>query len=100
MRRLLPVAVLVLVAACSGSFTHAAPAPTHATATRTPLVKPKPKPSFAVTTAVGAFTFVSVDGNLGCDIEPAYARCDPAHHSWDVPPQPSDCASGWGHGIE
>ena len=53
-----------------------------------------------VTVVTGAVEFRSADGNLGCDIESAYARCDPRARSWPLPPQPSDCASGWGHGIE
>ena len=58
------------------------------------------KPAFAVTNLSAAVKFTSADGNLGCDIESAYARCDPEHHAWPLPPQPSDCSSGWGHGIE
>ena len=95
MRRSL-LLLVVLVSACS-SHSSAAPKPTVAPTSPKPVVT---KPAFAVTNVSGAVKFVSADGNLGCDIESAYARCDPKHRDWRLPPQPSDCASGWGHGIE
>ena len=99
MRRSLLLAVLV-AGACSS---HSTSAPPPHTASPT-AVKPRPttssRPAFAVTRLTGPLKFVSADGNLGCDIESAYARCDPGHRAWSLPPQPSDCASGWGHGIE
>jgi hypothetical protein len=87
---------LLLVSACSShSSTAVRPSPTH------PAVSPvATKPAYAVTKLTAPLAFTSADGNLGCDIESAYARCDPEHRSWRLPPQPSDCASGWGHGIE
>jgi hypothetical protein len=97
MRRSLLLAA-VLAGACSSHSASTPPpqttAPTKSKASATP------RPAFAVTTLTAPVKFVSADGNLGCDIESAYARCDPAHRSWALPPQPSDCASGWGHGIE
>ena len=95
-----PVLVALLVAGCSsGSPVVHGPGPT--TVPTTAASKPPvTKPAFAVTILTGPLKFVSADGNLGCEIESAYARCDPAHRSWSLPPEPSDCASGWGHGIE
>ncbi|MCU1602858.1 MAG: hypothetical protein JWO22_3567 [Frankiales bacterium] len=90
--------VLVVSACSSSSVQHAGPTPSP-TPTKA-VTKPPVKPAFAVTAVSGAFAFRSADGNLGCDIESAYARCDPEHRDWKLPPQPSDCASGWGHGIE
>ena len=91
--------LLVLVGACSGSPSAGAPHPTTPAPART-TAAPATHPAFAVTTLDAATTFLSADGNLACDIESAYARCDPQHRDWPLPPQPSDCASGWGHGIE
>jgi len=89
---------LLLVSACSSHSTPAAaPSPTRSSAPPSPAPT---QPTYAVTALTAPLTFTSADGNLGCDIESAYARCDPAHRSWQLPPQPSDCASGWGHGIE
>lgn len=90
---------LLLVSACSGhSATAVRPSP------RAPVPTPaRPaatKPAYAVTRLSAPLAFTSADGNLGCDIESAYARCDPANRAWSLPPQPSDCFSGWGHGIE
>lgn len=98
MRRFL-LLLLLLAGACSSSSTpHAAP--TTPAATLPPRTSAPAKPAFAVTELPAATTFLSTDGNLACDIESAYARCDPKARSWPLPPQPSDCASGWGHGIE
>ena len=93
-----PFVLLLLVGACSSHSGTPQAAPT----TRAPATRPATSapPAFAVTTLADATTFLSPDGNLACDIESAYARCDPAHRDWALPPQPSDCASGWGHGIE
>lgn len=89
--------LVALLAGCSsGSAPHAAP-PSVAPTTAKPVVT---RPAFAVTVLAAPLKFVSADGNLGCTIESAYARCDPAHRAWRLPPEPSDCASGWGHGIE
>lgn len=89
-----------LVSACSsGSPSAVAPHPTTPAPTRATSA-PASQPAFAVTSLSGATTFLSADGNLACDIESAYARCDPKARDWPLPPQPSDCASGWGHGIE
>jgi hypothetical protein len=101
-RSLVPglVSGLLLVSACSSQSAVAhGPGPT-AVPTSVKPSPPKAKPAVAVTPLTGTLKFTSTDGNLGCDIESAYARCDPAHRSWPLPPQPSDCASGWGHGIE
>ncbi len=87
----------LLVSACSSGSPASAPTPTPVRTTAKPVVT---KPAFAVTVVSGAVKFTSADHNLGCDIESAYARCDPEHRDWGLPPQPSDCASGWGHGIE
>jgi hypothetical protein len=96
MRRSLLVAAL-LAGACSSPSTGTSP--TRTTAPTVPPTTAAP-PAFAVTRLPGPLKFVSADGNLGCEIESAYARCDPRHHAWPLPAQPSDCASGWGHGIE
>ena len=99
MRRYLLLLPL-LVAGCS-SASH--PTSPHVAATTRPPVGRPPaptRPAFAVTRLAAATTFTSADGNLACDLESAYARCDPTHRDWALPPQPSDCASGWGHGIE
>jgi hypothetical protein len=98
-RRSLVLGVL-LVSACSAQSSVAhGPRPTAVPTTLEPS-SPRTTPAFAVTALTGTLQFTSTDGNLGCDIESAYARCDPTHRSWPLPPQPSDCASGWGHGIE
>ncbi|MFN2537629.1 MAG: hypothetical protein ABR549_05690 [Mycobacteriales bacterium] len=97
MRRSLLLVALLAAGCSSQSADHGStvtPTSQAPTASRTAM------PAFAVTPLTGPLKFVSVDHNLGCDIESAYARCDPAHHAWPLPPQPSDCASGWGHGIE
>ena len=90
--------LLLLVGACSSK------APGEHLVVRTPSPEPTAPvataPAFAVTTLTAATTFLSADGNLACDLESAYARCDPRTRAWPLPPQPSDCASGWGHGIE
>jgi hypothetical protein len=93
---------LLLVSACSGHSATTATTTTAATPrTITAPTRPAPtQPTYAVTQLSAPLTFTSADGNLGCDIESAYARCDPAHRAWGLPPAPSDCASGWGHGIE
>ena len=101
---------LLLVSGCSShSPNAAAPSPTPATTRTSPSpaasrTTPAPpaatKPAYAVTPLSAPLKFASADGNLGCDIESAYARCDPEHRTWRLPPAPSDCASGWGHGIE
>ncbi|MDX6219914.1 MAG: hypothetical protein QOJ48_1595 [Frankiales bacterium] len=87
----------------SGCASHTAVAHGPGRTVAPTTVKPSPaksRPAFALTAVTGPLKFTSADGNLGCDIESAYARCDPAHRNWPVPGQPSDCASGWGHGIE
>jgi hypothetical protein len=99
MRRSLVLAALLTAGCSSGSVQHTGPSPVAPTTAR-PVVTSSPKPAFAVTILTGPLKFVSTDGNLGCEIESAYARCDPARRAWPLPPQPSDCASGWGHGIE
>jgi hypothetical protein len=102
MRRSLLLLVVLVGACSSGSPSAGGPHPTTPAATRTtaPATHPATHPAYAVTTLSAATTFLSADGNLACDIESAYARCDPKTRDWPLPPQPSDCASGWGHGIE
>jgi len=99
MRRSLLLLVL-LAAACSSGSSPARTAATTQPPTTAPAATKPAKPAFAVTSLSAATTFLSADGNLACDIESAYARCDPKDRAWPLPPQPSDCASGWGHGIE
>ena len=99
MRRL-AFPVLLLSAACGGGTTAqpAAPTPTPVVTTKAP--PPTKAPAFQVVTSASIQTFTSPDGNIGCDVEPAYARCDYVKHDFPLPPAPSDCSSGWGHGIE
>jgi hypothetical protein len=97
MRRCLLVAVLLAGACSSHATVTTAPTPTVAPTTARPVV---PRPAFAVTVLSAPLTFASADGNLTCDIESAYARCDPRSRAWATPAAPSDCFSGWGKGIE
>lgn len=98
--RLLLLSALLLTAACGGGTTAqpAAPTPTPVVTTRAPV--PTKAPAYQVVTATTNQTFTSPDGNLGCVVEPAYARCDFVKRDFALPPAPSDCSSGWGHGIE
>jgi len=61
---------------------------------------PTRTPAYQVVTATTDQMFTSPDLNLGCVVEPAYARCDYVKHDFALPPAPVDCSSGWGHGIE
>ena len=65
---------------------------TAVTVTQTPLPLP---------TIVGKETkFRTADGNVGCDLEPAYVLCNVVHRSFTPPKKPSDCFYTWGHAVE
>lgn len=95
---LLPV--LLLTAACGGGTIAHKPAPVPRPTPVTTTHTATPKPAFQVVTATSDQMFTSPDHNLGCVVEQAYARCDYVKHAFTIPPAPSDCSSGWGHGIE
>jgi hypothetical protein len=91
----LAVAVALLVAGCGGGTPgepSAAPTTTRPTATSSPLPAPtiEGKPAF----------FSTPDGNVACDLEPAYARCDVRSHTWTSPKKPADCHNRWGKAVE
>jgi hypothetical protein len=44
-------------------------------------------------------TFVSPSGNVGCVLDPDYARCDIVDRDWNPPPRPVDCEFDYGQGI-
>ena len=44
--------------------------------------------------------FRTADGNVGCDLEPAYVLCNVVHRSFTPPKKPSDCFYTWGHAVE
>ena len=92
--RLLPLAAVLLLAACgSGSGTTTQPAPT-----RTVVVT---HPAQPLPTVEGKPTSFSVPGgNVACDLEPAYVRCDARRHTWTAPKKPSDCHNRWGTAVE
>lgn len=92
--RVVPLALLLLVAACGGSGAEPSTPPTTIVpgATRTPLAAP---------TIEGEATFFSTpDGNVACEVQPAYARCDAKAHTWTAPKKPSDCHNKWGSAID
>lgn len=99
MRRLLLFALL-LTAACGGGTTAQPPATPPAAAATTKAPVPTKAPAYQVVTASTDQMFTSPDHNLGCVVEPAYARCDYVKHDFALPKAPADCSSGWGHGIE
>jgi hypothetical protein len=43
--------------------------------------------------------FVSPSGNVGCIIDPQFARCDISERDWSPPPRPADCEFDYGQGI-
>jgi len=91
--RLLPLAAVLLVAACGTSGTSTTPAPTHTvvvTHSAVPLPTIEGKPVL----------FSTPGGNVACDLEPAYARCDVRKHAWPTPKKPSDCHNTWGRAVQ
>jgi hypothetical protein len=46
--------------------------------------------------------FSSPSGNIGCYIDPGYARCDIRERNWAAPSKPASCPemTGWGQGLQ
>lgn len=93
--RLLPLAAVLLVAACGTSGTTSAPTPAPS---RSVVVT---HPAVPLPTIEGKpVLFSTPGGNVACDLEPAYARCDVRNHTWTSPRKPSDCHNTWGKAVE
>src|SRR5437588_6753046 len=45
-------------------------------------------------------SFKTPSGNIGCMVDPHYARCDIKDHSWSAPPKPADCDLDWGDALQ
>lgn len=92
-----PIAVVLFLTAC-GSGSSGTPV---ATPARTHTLAPSPTPTLPAPTVLsGDITFRTADGNVGCELQPAYARCDVRAHSWASPPKPKDCHNTWGDSVE
>lgn len=92
--RSLLLVLALLLAGCSGSDGEPAAGPTSAspTASRTPVAAP---------TIEGSPTsFRTADGNVGCELQQAYARCDVKRKTWAEPRKPTDCHNRWGDSVE
>lgn len=44
--------------------------------------------------------FRTADGNVGCDLEPAFVICNIGTKAWASPRKPSDCLYSWGKEVE
>jgi hypothetical protein len=88
--------LLPLLAACGGSGgTTASPQPR---VTRTVVTTTSPQPA---PTIVGSpVMFRTADGNVGCDLEPAFVICNIGTKSWASPRKPGDCLYSWGKEVE
>jgi hypothetical protein len=64
-----------------------------------PSVAAPPSVSPANERATEMVGFTSPSGNVGCMLNPGYARCDIAERDWTPPPRPSDCEFDYGQGI-
>jgi hypothetical protein len=92
--------LLPLLSACAVGDTGArdqtppAPRTTHTVVTETQTPLPVP-------TIVGKpVHFRTSDGNVGCDLEPAYVLCNVVHRTFTPPKKPSDCFYTWGKAVE
>jgi hypothetical protein len=47
----------------------------------------------------GFHQFSSPSGNIGCEIDNRFVRCDLASHSWNAPPKPASCDVDWVSGL-
>ncbi len=91
--RVLPLAAVLLVAACGSPSTPVAPAPA-----RTVVVTHSPLPLPKVEGKPVAFS--TPGGQVACDLEAAYARCDVRTPTWASPKKPADCHNRWGKAVE
>jgi len=92
--RSLLLALVLVLAGCGGSDGEPVAVPTTAAPTTTRVPLPVP-------TLEGSPTsFRTPDGNVGCELSPAYARCDVKRQTWQAPKKPSDCGNSWGDSVE
>jgi hypothetical protein len=113
LRVVLIVAVLgaAALSACGGTesaSSTSSPTLTHLTTTKPDDVGSR-SPSSRRTTTPSETTesevidelvaFVSPSGNVGCIIDPQFARCDITERDWSPPPRPADCEFDYGQGI-
>jgi hypothetical protein len=71
---------------------------------------PQPRPSRTVVTTSSPLPLPTIegkpvhfrtsDGNVGCDLEPAYVLCNVVRRSFTPPKKPSDCFYTWGKAVE
>jgi hypothetical protein len=87
--------VFVLAACGSGGSPASSRAPS---GTGTPSATPS---ALAVPVLEkGPVSFSLAGGNIACDLEEAYARCDAKKHTWASPKKPRDCNNTWGSTVE
>jgi hypothetical protein len=97
-RTLALLVLLPALAACNGSSGPsgtATPLPrvTHTVVTTQP---PLPLPTIEGNPVL----FRTADGNVGCDLEPAFVICNIGTKSFVSPRKPGDCLYSWGKEVE
>lgn len=88
------LALALLLTGCGGSDGEPVAVPTTVAPTTTRVPLPVPTLEGSPT------TFRTPDGDVGCELQPAYARCDVKRASWKAPKKPSDCGNRWGDAVE
>lgn len=95
-RTLALLVLLPLLAACNGSGGTAATPPPRVTRTVVTTQPPLPLPTIVGTPVL----FRTADGNVGCDLEPAFVICNIGTKAWTSPRKPGDCLYSWGKEVE
>jgi hypothetical protein len=94
-RTLALLVLLPVLAACNGSSGTATPLPT---VTRTIVTTQSAEPLPII--EGNPVLFRTADGNVGCDLEPAFVICNIGTMTWSPPRKPGDCLYSWGREVE
>lgn len=92
--RLVGVVATLALVACTPSADKVTSEPTAQTG-----FGGKPSEAAAAREVDGSYLFMMPSGNIGCHLDPEFARCDIGAKSWEPPPKPDDCELDWGSGL-